>query len=105
MGEVKPKKRRFHYRGILAIAFVFMVIAAVLLVELSGIRAHYASSHLAYLPENKVITKAEAIRSQPQSTLVFWNSSEPDTARFSNSPFSRSQPSPALRLRISGCAP
>lgn len=80
MGDVKPKKRRFHYRGILAIAFVFMVITSVLLVELSGIRAHYASAQLAYLPENKVITKAEAIRSQPQSTLVFWNSSESESA-------------------------
>lgn len=79
MGDVKQKKRRFHYRGVLVVAFVFMVMAAVLLVELSGIRAKYASARLAYLPEEDVVTKAEAVSTLPKNTLVLWNSTEQDS--------------------------
>ena len=76
MGELIRRVREFRFKGILVILLVFALMAAVLLVELSGIRANRYARSLEFLPSEKIVTLAEALASQPKSTLVLYNSAE-----------------------------
>ena len=62
MGILKAKWNNFRFKGILAIALVFALIAAVLLVELSGVRFRYTQKTLDLLPKEKIVTKVQAGR-------------------------------------------
>ena len=76
MGELIRRVREFRFKGILVILLVFALMAAVLLVELSGIRANRYARRLELLPSEKIVTLAEALAAQPKSTLVLYNSAE-----------------------------
>lgn len=55
--------RKFSFKGILVILLVFSLIAAILFVELSGIQVNRYEKSLALLPQDKIITKEEALAS------------------------------------------
>lgn len=64
----------------LAVIFVFAVIAAILFVERSGISYNYEKSDLYFLPEENVVTKTQANYVLEKDTLVLWDSKQPDSA-------------------------
>lgn len=68
------------------IVFVFLLIAAILLIELRGIQFHYTTRELELLPQEYVVTKAEAYQKQAITSLVIWNSEE-DNSRLAKSEF------------------
>ena len=77
MGTLKAKLDRFQFKGILAIVLVFALIAAVLFVELSGVRFHYAQKTLDLLPQNRVVTRAQAVRNLDHDTLLLHCNADP----------------------------
>ena len=80
MGKIVKAFREFRYRGILVITFVFAVIALILFVELSGIRVRYTEKDLHLLPEDRIVTKAQAVSALQTETLLVWDSTEPTSA-------------------------
>lgn len=68
--------RRFSFKGILVILFVFSLIASVLLVELSGIRANRYDMSLELMPQDMIITKDEAFSALEKNTLLIHNSED-----------------------------
>lgn len=76
MGILKAKWNNFRFKGILAIALVFALIAAVLLVELSGVRFRYTQKTLDLLPKEQIVTKAQASRALKKDTLVLMSSED-----------------------------
>ena len=73
MGNLKAKWNHFRFKGILAIALVFTLIAAVLLVELSGVRFRYTQKSLDLLSTEQVVTKTQASKSLDKDTLVLYS--------------------------------
>ena len=73
MGKLKAMWNTFRFKGILAIVLVFALIAAILLVELSGVRFHYAQKALELLPADKVVTKAQSCATLDVDTLVLYS--------------------------------
>ena len=86
MGKLINSIRRFSFKGILVILFVFSLISVVLLVELSGIRANRYDRSLELMPDDKIITKEEALASLEKSTLLLRNS-EDETSRIAYEQF------------------
>ena len=74
MGELINSIRRFSFKGILVILFVFSLIATVLLVELSGIRANRYDKSLELMPQDKIVTKDEALSLLDKDTLLIHSS-------------------------------
>lgn len=66
--------RKFNFKGILVILFVFTVIASILFVELSGIRANRYERRLELLPQENILTKEEVCASLPQNALLLRDS-------------------------------
>lgn len=76
MGRIKQLFRGFQYRGILAIAGVYALIAVILFVELSGVRIHYIKQDLTLLADDQIVTKAQACATLDMDTLLLWNQEE-----------------------------
>jgi len=76
--RIKQKFLNFRYKGILAIVFVFFVISFILFTELSGIRYTYAGTDLDFMPDEKVVTKAEAVTKVKKDALFLYDSSKED---------------------------
>lgn len=76
MGRVNRFFHHFQFKGILAIALVFALIAVILFVELSGVRIHYTQRQLTLLDAEQTVTKAQACAALEIDTVLFWNSGE-----------------------------
>ncbi len=76
MGKLIAKFRNFRFKGTLTIVIVFALIAAILLVELSGVKFNYTQKELSLLPKEKIVTKAEACSMVKQDTLLLYSSSD-----------------------------
>ena len=76
MGELINGIRRFSFKGILVILFVFSLIASVLLVELSGIRANRYDKSIELMPQDMITTKDEAVTSLEKNTLLIHSSED-----------------------------
>lgn len=76
MGNLKAKLEKFRFKGIIVIAFVFALIAAILLVELSGVRFHYTQKSLNLLPNEKIVTKTTAFNAVQKDALVLYSSND-----------------------------
>lgn len=76
MGNLKAAFDNFRFKGTLVIAFVFALIAAILLVELSGVRFNYTQKSLDLLPPEQIVTKAEACSALPTDTLLLYSSTD-----------------------------
>lgn len=79
MGKLKEKWNAFRFKGILAITLVFTLIAAILLVELSGIRFRYAQKDLTLLPKEQIVTKVQACAKLEKDTLLLHSSQDPSS--------------------------
>lgn len=80
MGILKAKIENFRFKGTLVITLIFALIAAILLVELSGVRFNYAQKKLDLLPAEKIVTKAEACNSLEQDILLLYSSADKASA-------------------------
>ena len=80
MGKLKAKWNTFRFKGILAIALVFTLIAAVLLIELSGVRFRYTQKSLDLLEKEQIVTKLQAVSSLKKDTLVLYSSADQASA-------------------------
>ncbi len=76
MGELINGIRKFSFKGILVILLVFSLISAVLLVELSGIRANRYDRKLELMPQDKIVTKDDACDSLDKNTLLLRHSGD-----------------------------
>ena len=70
MGELILRIRKFSFKGILIILLVFSLIAAVLLVELSGIHANRFDRSLELLADHEIFTKTDAHISLAENALL-----------------------------------
>ena len=73
MGELILRIRKFSFKGILIILLVFSLIAAVLLVELSGIRANRFDRSLELLADHQIVTKTDAHISLEENALLLYS--------------------------------
>lgn len=76
MGSIKAKMKNFRFKGTLVVVLVFALIAAVLLVELSGVKFNYSQKQLSLLTKNQVVTKVEAYNSLQQDVLLLYSSKD-----------------------------
>ncbi len=76
MGELINGIRKFSFKGILVILLVFSLISAVLLVELSGIRANRYDRKLELMPQDKIVTKDDACDSLDKNALLLHHSGD-----------------------------
>ena len=76
MGKLKICIEGFRFKGILVILLVFLLISAILLVELSGIHANRYERSLELMPQDKIVTKEEAAASLEMDTLLLHNSKD-----------------------------
>ncbi len=74
MGKLREKFNNFRFKGVLAIAMVFSLIAAILFIELSGVRFNYSAQSLEPLPKENIVTKAKACSSLESDTLLLYSS-------------------------------
>lgn len=74
MGELTRGFRKFSFKGILVILFVFLIISLILFVELSGIHANRYERQLELLPDDKALTKEEVCAKLPKNTLLLMDS-------------------------------
>lgn len=74
MGGIKARFENFKFKGTLVIMLVFVLIAAILLIELSGVKFNYTQNTLELLEEHKIITKKQACSSLEIDTLLLYNS-------------------------------
>lgn len=77
MGSLKAKFENFRFKGTLVIVLVFALIAAVLFIELSGVKFNYTQKKLDLLEKEKIVTKDEACATLEKDTLLLWSESEP----------------------------
>ncbi len=76
MGNLKSKINAFSFKGVLAIVLIFALIATVLMIELSGVRANYTLKSLELLSKDKIVTKAQAYAALEKDTLVLYSSDD-----------------------------
>lgn len=74
MEELIGAVKRFRYKGIIAIVFVYAMISVVLFVELSGIQVNYVSKTLQELPADRIVTKTAAAEGLHKKAVLLWNS-------------------------------
>ena len=75
-------KKRFgvlEYKGLLAIAAIFAVIAVILFFERSGIQAQYNVLSLSAIPKAETVTKADALAACEKNCLVLMESGNPNS--------------------------
>ena len=80
MGELKAKIKNFRFKGTLAVALVFALIAAILLVELSGVQFNYNHKTLELLPKEKIVTKEAAYTALEENTLLYYSTKDSASA-------------------------
>lgn len=80
MGRLKAVLNSFRFKGTLVIVLVFALIAAILFVELSGVRANYTQKQLDLLPADRVVTKAAACAALTEDTLLLYSSEDAASA-------------------------
>ena len=76
MGKLKAKIENFRFKGTVMIALIFALIAAILLVELSGVQANFTQKQMELLPKEKVITKTAAYNALKQETLMLYSTAD-----------------------------
>ncbi len=74
------KFSNFRFKGMIVVMLVFALIAVVLFVERSGINYNYNNPTIELMPEEKIVTKADANKSLKKTTLVFWDSTQEASA-------------------------
>lgn len=70
----------FRFKGMIVVMLVFALITVVLFVERSGINYNYNNPAIELMPEEKIVTKADANKSLKKTTLVFWDSTQEASA-------------------------
>ena len=80
MGELIRSIQKFSFKGLLVILFVFMLISAILFVELSGVQTYRYERSIDLLSSDRVYTKEEVSAVLPQESLLLWNSTESTSA-------------------------
>ncbi len=76
MGIIKEKLKNFRFKGILVIAVIYAVIAAILLIELSGVKFNFTQKKLDLLAKEDIVTKTVAYNSQKQDTLLLYSTKD-----------------------------
>jgi len=76
LDELIHRIYKFKYKGILAILFVFLAIATILFIELSGIQANRFQRQLEFLPDENTFTKEEVYSVLPQKALLLRDSGD-----------------------------
>lgn len=76
MGILKAKLQNFRFKGTLMIVLVFALIATILFIELSGVRYRYAQKEITLLPEEKIVTKTEALSAVKKEILVIYSTAD-----------------------------
>ena len=66
--------REFKFKGIIFILVVFLLISLILFIELSGVNALRYQRQLELLPDDAIVTKAEATSTLEKSTLLLHDS-------------------------------
>lgn len=74
------KFSNFRFKGMIVVMLVFALITVVLFVERSGINYNYNNPTIELIPEEKIVTKADANKSLKKTTLVFWDSTQEASA-------------------------
>ena len=76
MDELISKIRNFGFKGILFVLFIFLVISAVLFIELSGVNAIRHNRYPELLPSDAIFTKEQACSTLQNKTLLIRNSDD-----------------------------
>ncbi len=79
MGKLKERYLHFTYKGIIGIILIFSIIASILFIERTGIQFNYVKAGISFMPEDKIVTKAEAAESLVKDTLYLYDSTQPDS--------------------------
>ena len=66
----------FRFKNIIFVLFIFLIIAVILFVELSGVNALNFKRQLELLPNKAIVTKATAVSSLKKDTLLLRNSGD-----------------------------
>ena len=77
MGNLKAKFENFRFKGTLVIAVVFALIAAILFIELSGVKANLSQNTLELLPKEKIVTKDMAYSGLKEENLLLYSTEDP----------------------------
>ena len=77
---LKERYVSFNYKGIIGIVLIFALISTILFIERSGIQYNYGKAKLSILPEDKIVTKAEACEILKRDTLLLYDSGAIDSA-------------------------
>ena len=78
--ELKTRFLKFRFSGMIVVMLVFALISAILFLERSGISYNYNKPSLGFLPEENIVTKAEALAPLSKNTVVLWDSAQADSA-------------------------
>lgn len=70
MKRVQDWLLRFRWQKLLLVWGVFLLIAAVLFAERSGVQYTHTRFRLSYLPQEQAISKAQALQEQPTTCLL-----------------------------------
>ena len=70
MKRVQDWLLRFRWQKLLLVWGVFLLIAAVLFAERSGVQYTHSRFRLSYLPQEQAISKAQALQEQPATCLL-----------------------------------
>lgn len=81
MERLKIKTLAFRYKGVLAIASLFAVMAVVLFLERSGVQYQYNHRSLDYLPKESTMAKEQALAPCPKDCLLLYNSTVPESTQ------------------------
>ena len=73
------KNRNFQFKGILMILGCFILIAAVLFAERSGVQYQEKKRQISYIDKDKIITEKEAADSLKKTCLVLCDSSQEES--------------------------
>ena len=73
------KNRNFQFKGILMILGCFILIAAVLFAERSGVQYQEKKRQISYIDKDKIITEKEAADSLKKTCLVLRDSSQKES--------------------------
>lgn len=73
------KNRNFQFKGILMILGCFILIAAVLFAERSGVQYQEKKRQISYIDKDKIITEKEAAASLKKTCLVLCDSSQEES--------------------------
>ncbi len=79
--ELKTRFLKFRFSGMIVVMLVFALISAILFLERSGISYHYNKPSLGFLPEENIVTKAEALAPLSKNTVVLWDSTQADSVQ------------------------